>query len=343
MGRRRFKAGKKMWLPASEWIWSAQPTHAALVDMGTWDAAQRMGRRHGNVRDPEMPTRRPGRRYKLRSRLYCSICHRRMTGNTIRTYTYYRCPHDPGLPRHYAAHPDHRTVAVREEIMVAALARFFTERVFGPDRAAMLTTQLPATAAGQAERRDKQAATIRRKIARLDTAETALITELETPADPADPAAQALRQRIRARFTDLYTQRTTLETELAALQNAPAEHDNDPALLDELPFLGDILTEAPASLTERLLDVFDMQAVYNRDKNQVTIHATVTDATPQAIRDLLTDPRADHNTPLPSQPGTTSQDHVGHLTGHTGSSPRANTAPRANTTSRRSAGRPASA
>ncbi len=139
----------------------------------------------------------------------------------------------------------------------------------------------PGEPAGQAERRDKQADAIRRKIARLDIAETALITELETPADPADPAAQALRQRIRARFTDLYTQRTTLETELAALEDTPAEHDNDPTLLDELPILGDILTEAPAALTERLLDVFDTHAVYNRDKRQVTIHAAVTDATPR--------------------------------------------------------------
>jgi len=215
-------------MPASEWIWSAETTHPALVDMATWDTAQRTGRRHGNVRDPEMPSARTGRRYKLRSRLYCSICHRRMSGTTIRAYTYYRCPHDPGLPRHYAAHPDHRTVAVREDIMAAALARFFTERVFGPDRAALLTTQLPATAAGQAERRDKRAAAIRRKIARLDSAETALITELETPADPGDPAAQALRQRIRARFTDLYTQRTTLETELAALEEAPPSTSKTP-------------------------------------------------------------------------------------------------------------------
>jgi hypothetical protein len=165
---------------------------------------------------------------------------------------------------------------------------------------------------------------IRRKLARIDSAETALIAELETPADPGDPAAQALRQRIRARFTDLYTQRTTLETELATLEDTPAQSANDPTLLDELPTLGDILTQAPANLTERLLDVFDIQAVYNRDKNQVTIHATLTDATPQAIRDLLTDPRADHNTPLPSQPGTTPQDHVSHLTGHTGVAPRAN-------------------
>ena len=110
LGRRRFKAGKRTWMPPGEWIWSAQPTHAALVDMATWDAAQRMGRRHGNVRDPEMPTRRPGRRYKLRSRLYCSICHRRMTGNTIRTYTYYRCPHDPGPapPLRRPPRPPHR-------------------------------------------------------------------------------------------------------------------------------------------------------------------------------------------------------------------------------------------
>ncbi len=147
MGRRRRKGHTKVWMPASEWIWSAEPTHAALVDMATWDEAQRIGRRHGNVRDPEMPTTRAGRRYKLRSRLYCSICHRRLSGTTIRAYTYYRCPHEPGLPRHYAAYPDHRTVAVRETIMMDALARFFTERVFGPDRAAMLTAHIPASAA----------------------------------------------------------------------------------------------------------------------------------------------------------------------------------------------------
>ena len=75
----------------------------------------------------------------------------------------------------------------------------------------------------------------------------------------------------------------------------PAQPANDPTLLDELPYLGDILSEAPAALTERLLDAFDVQAVYNRDKGQVTIHATLTDATPQAIKDLLTDPRAGHN------------------------------------------------
>ena len=144
------------------------------------------------------------------------------------------------------------------------------------------TAARSASAAGQADRRDKQAAAIRRKLARIDTAEAALITELETPADPSDPAAQALRQRIRARFTELYAERTTLDTELAALEQPFTKQASDPSLLDELPFLGGILTSAPATLTERLLDAFDVQAVYDRDKNQVTIHATLTGATPQA-------------------------------------------------------------
>ena len=78
----------------------------------TWDAAQRAGAEHGNVRDTELPSTRPGRHYRLRSRLWCKICRRRMrgaarTGPAYRApYIYYRCPHDRSIPRHAAAHPD---------------------------------------------------------------------------------------------------------------------------------------------------------------------------------------------------------------------------------------------
>ena len=37
-------------------------------------------------------------------------------------------------------------------------------------------------------------------------------------------------------------------------------------------------------------ELHSVQAVYNRDNDQVTIHATLTDATPQAIKDLLAGP-----------------------------------------------------
>ena len=97
----------------------------------------------------------------------------------------YRCPHDKSIPRHAAAHPGHPSVTVREDDLMTALAGFFSERVFGPDRAAMLAAALPASAAEQAAQRQDKAAALRKQLARIDTAENALITELEAPASRA--------------------------------------------------------------------------------------------------------------------------------------------------------------
>jgi hypothetical protein len=178
----------------------------------------------------------------LRSRLFCSLCNRRLSGKqrttTARTLTYYQCPHDPGIRRRAAAHPDHRTVTVREEPVLDAITGFYAERVFGPDRTALLAAIIPATTAAQIARTTARTKALRKKLDKIDVAETALITELETPADPDDPAAQALRNRIRARFTELYTERTAINADLAALEATVAEPVDDPTLLDELPILG---------------------------------------------------------------------------------------------------------
>jgi len=207
-------------------------------------------------------------------------------------------------------------LAQRWHARAAALTSFLNERVFGPDRAAILAAALPASAAEQATQRQDKAAALRRRLAKIDTAENALITELEAPAQPGDPAAQALRQRIRARFTDLYAERTRIETELTALEEATTQ-DNDPALLDALPILGNILTDAPGRLIEGLLDALDISAVYNNDLHQVTINATLTDATPQTTSRLLTDPRTGQATPA-RPPAPTAEDHSCHSAADTG-------------------------
>jgi len=219
--------------------------------------------------------------------------------------------------RHAAAHPEHPTVIVREDDLMTALTTFFADHVFGPDRAAMLATALPESATEQAGQRAAKAAALRKQLARIDSAENALITELEAPADPGDRATQALRQRIRARFTDLFTERTRIQAELTAVETATTTQDNDPALLDELPLLGDVLTGAPDRLIEQLFDAFHVTAVYSNDLHQVTIHATLTDATLQAIADLLADPRTDHTTPPATAP-TPTQDHFCHSKSDTG-------------------------
>jgi len=289
--------------PPDQWIWTPEPVHPAIIDRDMWQAAQRIGAERGNIRDPEMPTTRHGSRYILRSRIRCRTCQRRMCGiwrpapaiGPGAAYVYYRCPHDPANPRHRAAYPDHPPVSVREDTLMTALAGFFDQYIFGHDRAALLSVQLPASQAGQAERQARHIAHLRAELARIDTAERALIAELETPADPADPAGQAYRARIRERYAELYAQRTGTEAKLATLETATPQA-SDPALLDQLPTAAGVMTGAPDRIKAALMAAFDIQALYNNDMDQVTIWATITTDTPQTVAALLADPRTDDDT-----------------------------------------------
>ncbi|HEV3069441.1 MAG TPA: recombinase family protein [Streptosporangiaceae bacterium] len=293
-GRTRKTTGRKARpVPPDQWIWSPDPVHPALVDRATWDAAQTIGAERGNVRDPETPTSQPGRRYILRSRIRCRICQRRMCGirrpsATGAVHVYYKCPHDPANPRHRAAHPDHPGVSLREDTLLAALEQFFDQYVFGHDRAALLA----ATTADAAQAQARQIAHLRAELARIDTAERGLISELDPPGRP---AAHAYRARIRARYAELYAERTRTETQLTPLQ-AAAPPDTDPALLDTLPTAARVLASAPDKTKEALMAAFDIHALYNKDMNQVTIWATITSDTPRTIAALLADPRTDHDT-----------------------------------------------
>jgi hypothetical protein len=112
-------------------------------------------------------------------------------------------PRDPP-PRRRPPRPPLRHRARRT--LLAAITRFYAERIFGPDRAALLAAIVPATT-----------------------------------------TAQALRNRIRARFTKLYAERTSLQNDLTTLEAATAEPADDPTLLDELPLLGGILTNGTPS------------------------------------------------------------------------------------------------
>ena len=168
--------------------------------------------------------------------------------------------------------------------------------LLGHDRAAMLQVQLPAGAAEQAERRDRQAAALRQKLARIETAQKGLMTQTEQLGDDNSPAACAMRDRIREQFTERYNEHTAVKAELDALTADTAPAVNDPALLDELPYAPGLLAEAPAAIREALYAAFDIQCLYRQDAGQVTIWATITDTTPGIITALTADPRTDTGT-----------------------------------------------
>ena len=315
-GRTRKIPGSKKSRPAppDQWIWSPEPTHDPLTSRATWDAAQRTGAERGNIRDSEKPTTQPGSRYPLRSRIRHQACQRRMYGVRRPTvsktspgavYTYYHCPYNPSNPRHAAAHPEHpeHSVSLREEIIMAAIAGFLDQYVFGHDRAAMLAAQIPATTAEQAAARDRQHNRLTAELARITTAQAGLLTELERLGADTSPATQAYRERIRTRHAELHGEHTRTQAQLDDL-TAAATPDQDPSLLDELPYLAGQLNDAPADLVEALINALDIQILYRPEQSQATICATLTDTTPTTIITLLNDPRvsASQNSPQPPEP-----------------------------------------
>jgi len=299
-GRRTKRNGHVIPAPPEAWLWTPEPVHEPIVTMETWTAAQQIGAEHSTSRDPGTAGPSPASRtYVYRGRVRCRDCTKRMAGRPQPPHVYYTCPHKASNPRHAAAHPGHpRTVQVSEALLDKITGRFFRERIFTPGRAALLAAQLPATNPEAQARRDTEAAALAAQIRKLSAQQDAQITALED-IPPDSPAAKDMRARINTRFAELHTQRTDAETRLAALTSHQPQAA-DPAILDEIPYAGDILTCLPADLKARLFDVFDLAISWNRTDGQATVTAVITDATLEALPDIL-DPGQDgyHDTATP--------------------------------------------
>jgi site-specific DNA recombinase len=302
-GRQRTINGKMTPVPPSEWLWSPEPTHPAIITRQAFDDAQTVGAEHGTSRDGTGPSSDPRARrvYALRGRIRHRTCHRRMhgitrpssryyTGGPDKQLTYYLCPHDPAEAAAPEAEAHPRTVSIREDLLTERIRRFFDLRIFGPERRALLEQQFPAGAAEKAARDQATADALGQRLRQIETAENAHAREIEalaTETTAAPAAVTALRTRILARFTELEEERAAINGRLAALdRDQPAAPDLD--LLEKLPVIGDLLARMPARLHARLYDAFGIELLYRHDINQVTIHATITTATPAALHTIIT-------------------------------------------------------
>jgi site-specific DNA recombinase len=316
-GRHRTRNGRRIPVPPDQWLWSPQPVHPAIVDRPTWDLAQTVAAGHGTSRDGDDLNTHPAttRFYPYRGRVRCRDCQRRMAGSTYNIASqlvYYRCPHDWANPKHAADHPDHpRSVQVPELLLDRITGPFFAGRIFGPDRAALLAAQLPATDAAAAAARDAQETALKTRVHWIDDAQESKIRELDDlPADPRDPAAQAYRARIRARFAELHEERELLEAQLTALaKTTPAAADT--GLLDQLPLAGDLLPRLTPRLKAKLFAAFDLSILWNKPASQVTVRAEISQATLQAITAILNASRDGYDDTHPDQPDQ--PDPIGHL------------------------------
>ena len=292
-------------LPREYWTWAAEENaHEALVDMDTWEKAQTIGRERGNSMDPGTRHlgRTSGRLYPYRSRLHCNQCKRRMHGTQSatrksgETLTYYVCPTRTDKPEDKAKWPGHVRASVREDVLTAKLGEFLDQYAFGYDRAARLAELIPASQAQQDDMDQARVQALTRKLRQADTALTGIAAEMGELAGKTNPVSGAIRDRLTQQFSQRYDEKTSIEADLQAIEQAAPLPDSDLSLIDELPYAPGLLAHAPDDLRERLAAAFAMQAVYRQDIRQATLVLTITDATPAIIAAILADPRIDHDT-----------------------------------------------
>ncbi|MBP2182233.1 recombinase family protein [Amycolatopsis magusensis] len=235
---RRSRQGSKINDPI-KWVWSNEPVHEPLIAKPMYDElnarrAAKRGSREGNAQSTHPAARRTN---VLRGMVFCS-CGRRMFGDAAHRFVYYKCwprNNNRGRPDKYEGHP--KTVYLREDALLDAIARFFTDRVFGEQRRAVLAADLAG--ADDTAHREREAKRVRleRAVAEVDRQQRSLLGQARQ-GDPSDPFTQALR----GSYNDLETDKKTALAELATLDAeagdgaAPPKPDEQ-ALLDALPYL----------------------------------------------------------------------------------------------------------
>jgi site-specific DNA recombinase len=262
------RKGHPLLRPREQWVWSATSTHEAIVSRELFDAVEARSRRNAapptNTRPRQYRAHRHGkgkRLYVLRGRVRCCLCGRRMEGSHQKGSNWYRCQYiyKRGLSAAEAAgHP--KVLGIKEDVVLYAIRKFMSERIFGPERQRLAREAL----AGGSE---ESGATERRRLeAEQEKVQTAMRRQalrLEEHNDPQHPVVKLAKERIE----ELGAQAESLAVDLADLESARSqgvERREIEAILNSIPDLREQLEQAAGEELIELLDLFDVRISYDK-------------------------------------------------------------------------------
>jgi hypothetical protein len=198
-----------------------------------------------------------------------------MYGNQRHHAAYYTCwpkNNNRGRPDKYAGHP--KAVYLREDAVLDAVSSFFADRMFGPQRRAILTADLATADDRKTQARARRLPTTRRQTSILRQAQDG---------DPGDPFTRALRST----YNDLDAQRLAALSALATLDATDPTIRPDAAevdLLDALTYLTANLSAATEALLRRLFEATNLTVRLWDGGNHVAISIRLpADTLPQIV------------------------------------------------------------
>ncbi len=211
------KSNKNRLNHISEWVWSHQPVHEALVSMEDFLQVQqnrsiRRGSRataDSNVR-PDIKRTCWFRSYRL-----CDHCDRRMFGKTRRVAAYYACQPKKGYAPE--GHPNGGSFFIREQDLLDHLATFLNQHVFGSYRRTLLVADQPQAYAPKSN----DSTSFRRcaQIADVETRMKQLVRNLEV----LDDTDREFISEINDRRIELKDERSQLCDKLEAIETQVAQ------------------------------------------------------------------------------------------------------------------------
>ncbi|AYF76761.1 hypothetical protein D7D52_26425 [Nocardia yunnanensis] len=255
--------------PISEWVWSEDPTHEALVSLEDFLLVQKTRSVRRGSRTNAEPNIHPDtkRTYWFRSRLMCDHCDRRMFGKTRRVAAYYVCqPKKGNAPE---GHPNGGSFFVREQDLLTHLDTFLNQHVFGAYRRTLLTADNPEERAEHA--RQQKLSMLRAQIADVEKRMKQLVRNLEV----LDSSDRELVADINERRTELKNERTQLLEKLEAVETEVAQAPN-PNLIDALPTGYVNVEEMPYELARQLFDAFRLEVRHNKTHHSARYRVTIT-------------------------------------------------------------------
>jgi hypothetical protein len=125
-----------------------------------------------------------------------------------------------------------------------------------------------------------------------DTAQTAGAEHASSRDDPglaSHPARRSYVLRSRCRCRDCKRRMRGILIRPHVGHPGYVYYGCPPGLLDALPMLGDALPDLPAHIQAKLYAAFGLELIYNKHDHQVTIYATITPSTPQALAGIIAD------------------------------------------------------
>ncbi len=266
--RRGRKSNQNRVNPVSEWVWSPQPVHEAIIDIEMFLAAQEIAAETERSRsapglNPHPQTKRS---YFFRSYLRCDHCGRRMFGKTRKVAAYYVCApkKDYTLP----GHPTGGSFFVREADLLRHLNTFLNSHVFGQYRRSLLEDN--SAEANAKQERERRTSTLRKGIVEAGAKMKRLVRSLELVDEP----DREFIADVNERRAELRKEQAKMQAELEELEAAEVSALN-PELIELLPIGYICAEEMPDSLARTLFDALRLEVRYSKSRHRVTYRVTL--------------------------------------------------------------------